>query len=196
MLLIRDGEQCGWGGEREGRDAAEGLAEAALLRKGWIDFVTLAPFSPCLPSAPAAPGGPWGGWKDTASAFQHSINTHELFNKHAQTNECELSHCFTLFLRLTQNISKQKELYLFFNITHTVCLLYNALVLHDYWSSPEILSGQLPSLLVFYFTSIKFRIEPLSCLINSWWVLSLSGDDNAMPLRVHYFSYVKIYLSD
>lgn len=44
-------------------------------------------------------------------------------------------------------------------------------------------------LLAFQLTFIRFHIEQLPCLIKTW-------DDNPMPLNVHNFSYVKLYLSD
>lgn len=199
MLLIQEGEQWArWGG-----GAAEGLAEMALLCKGCIDFVTLAPFSPCLPSAPAAPGGPWGGWQDSVLAFQHNINTHSNCTTRLYRRVTDHHRPFAIIQRLTGH----KEA----KITQFVCMFdsfiwkwctmmneccINALVLSKEWSSlPQILSGYLSSLLAFQFTSIRFHIEQLSCLINGW-VLSLNRNDSQMPLNVHYFSCVRIYLSD
>lgn len=129
MLLIQEGEQSGYG---DGGGAAEGVAETTLYcAKGWIDFVTLAPFSPCLPSAPAAPGGPWGGWQDCFSISTHRTVQQGCRNKNVHHRP------FTVFQRLTSVVHFLKFCTM---LHHVFCI--NALVLNKKWASPvEILSA-------------------------------------------------------
>lgn len=79
-------------------------------------------------------------------------------------------------------------------IDNVECMLYKCF---SFKQGMITLSGHLSSVLAFQFTSIRFHIEQLSCLINTCgWVLSLNKNDNQMSLKVHYFSCVRIYLSD